>query len=58
MEKMREIRTKIGELMKEKKIPPEKMMEILVFNNHINGDWKRQSYYRPSVDDLARMVSL
>ncbi len=56
MEKMREIRTKIGELMKEKKIPPEKMMEILVFNNHINGDWKRQSYYRPSVDDLARMA--
>ena len=37
--------------MKEKKIPPEKMMEILVFNNHINGDWKRQSYYQPSVDD-------
>jgi len=55
-EKMKEIRMKIGELMKEKKIAPEKMMEILVFNNHINGDWKRQNYYRPSMDDLARMA--
>jgi tetratricopeptide (TPR) repeat protein len=31
-------------------------MEILVFNNHINGDWKRQNYYRPSREDHARMA--
>lgn len=27
-----------------------------VYNLHLNGDWKRQSYYRPSREDLARMA--
>lgn len=28
----------------------------LVYNLHLNGDWKRQSYYRPSREDIARMA--
>jgi proline iminopeptidase len=31
-------------------------MAQLVFNLHLNGDWKRQSYYRPSREDIARMA--
>lgn len=31
-------------------------MAQLVFNRHLNGDWKRQSYYRPSRDDIARVA--
>lgn len=27
-----------------------------VYNWHLNGDWKRQSYYRPSREDIARLV--
>jgi proline iminopeptidase len=27
-----------------------------VYNLQLNGDWKRQNYYRPSRDDLARMA--
>ncbi len=27
-----------------------------VYNLHLNGDWKRQNYYRPSREDLARMA--
>jgi proline iminopeptidase len=27
-----------------------------VYNLHLNGDWKRQSYYRPSPEGLARMA--
>ncbi len=27
-----------------------------VFNAHLNGDWKRQNYDKPSIDDLARMA--
>jgi proline iminopeptidase len=26
----------------------------IVFNIHLNGDWKRQHYYRPSMEQLAR----
>jgi proline iminopeptidase len=25
-----------------------------VYNRHLNGDWKRQHYYRPSREDIAR----
>jgi hypothetical protein len=31
-------------------------MAQVVYNLHLNGDWKRQSYYRPSREDLARMA--
>ena len=31
-------------------------MAQAVYNLHLNGDWKRQYYYRPSRDDLARMA--
>jgi proline iminopeptidase len=27
-----------------------------VYNLHLNGDWKRQSYYRPSRDEIARQA--
>ena len=27
-----------------------------VFNAHLNGDWKRQSFYRPTREELARMA--
>lgn len=28
----------------------------IVYNLQLNGDWKRQSYYRPSREDIARMA--
>jgi len=31
-------------------------MAQAVYNLHLNGDWKRQSYYRPSPEGLARMA--
>lgn len=31
-------------------------MAQAVYNLHLNGDWKRQNYYRPSRDDFARMA--
>jgi proline iminopeptidase len=31
-------------------------MAQAVYNVHLNGDWKRQNYYRPSRDDLARVA--
>ncbi len=31
-------------------------MEQIVYNAHLNGDWKRQCYYRPTTEELARMA--
>jgi proline-specific peptidase len=28
----------------------------VIYNRHLNGDWKRQNYYRPSREDLAHVV--
>ena len=29
-------------------------MALMVYNNHLNGDWKRQNYFKPSREDIAR----
>jgi tetratricopeptide (TPR) repeat protein len=31
-------------------------MAQIVYNNFLNGDWKRQSYYKPSRDQIARIA--
>ncbi len=31
----------------------EKMMEVLGYNRHLNGDWKRQNYYKPTPEQFA-----
>lgn len=31
-------------------------VEQQLFNAHLNGDWKRQNFYRPSREQLARMA--
>jgi proline iminopeptidase len=42
---------RIGELYgKHRAIPGTQ----LLYNAHLNGDWKRQNFYRPTNDDLAR----
>ncbi|MDH4198689.1 MAG: alpha/beta fold hydrolase, partial [Candidatus Aminicenantes bacterium] len=30
--------------------------EIYIFNNWLNGDWKRQNFYRPSREEIARVA--
>jgi len=30
--------------------------EQIVFNIHLNGDWKRQNFYKPTTDELARLA--
>jgi proline iminopeptidase len=30
--------------------------EQLIFNIHLNGDWKRQNFYKPTLDELVRLA--
>jgi len=55
-QKIREVGQQLGKLLEEKKLPEEKFLEILVYNRHLNGDWKRQSYYKPLPEEFARMA--
>jgi proline iminopeptidase len=31
-------------------------LALVVYNNHINGDWKRQHYYKPSPERMAQIA--
>ena len=54
--KKSEIRTQLRKLAKEKEWPMGKYMELLVYNNHLNGDWKRQNMFRPSREKIAQIA--
>jgi proline iminopeptidase len=47
-----EERERIAAIYREKSLPEDK----LVYNIHLNGDWKRQSFYKPTREELARMA--
>ena len=32
------------------------LLALIVYNNHINGDWKRQHYYKPSPERMAQIA--
>lgn len=52
----KQIRTELGNLLKEKRLSQEKFIELLVYNNFLNGDWKRQSYYKPTQERFAQIA--
>ena len=53
-EKIKRVSVGITLLAKAKNLSEEEAMALLVYNNMNNGDWKRQNFYRPSREDLAR----
>lgn len=55
-ERLRQIRTDLLRLFQERKISMKQKMEVLLFNNFINGDWKRQNFYRPSREKIAQIA--
>jgi pimeloyl-ACP methyl ester carboxylesterase len=48
----RQEREKMGEIRK----TPGLSMAQIVYNNFLNGDWKRQSYYKPSRERIAQIA--
>ncbi len=42
------------EMLEQIRKTPGLSMAQAVYNLHLNGDWKRQSYYRPNREDIAR----
>lgn len=53
-ERMKEISRELHELYEEKKISWERYMELLVYNLNLNGNWKLQHYYKPSLERMAQ----
>ena len=55
-ERMREIRSELQRRTEEEGWSQDKYMRLLVYNNHLNGDWKRQQFYRPSRERVAQQA--
>jgi len=55
-ETMEKHRLVIRRLCQEKKFSKEHAVELILFNNFINGDWKRQYYYRPLKKRIAQIA--
>lgn len=53
IDKMREIRARLRELGEREGWSRAKHLRLLVYNNHINGDWKRQHFYKPTSEEFA-----
>ncbi len=52
--RMTEVRRELNEYAKANNLPRQKVVELSIYNNFLNGDWKRQNFYRPSPDRLAQ----
>jgi proline iminopeptidase len=53
-ERMKEVRKELNAYSETNKLPRQDYVELLIYNNFLNGDWKRQNFYRPSPDRLAQ----
>jgi proline iminopeptidase len=54
--RMKEINKELKQLNKKKDLPRKEYIQILLYNNFINGDWKRQGFYKPSRERIARIA--
>lgn len=54
--RLKEIRSELQRLSKEKELPREKYIQLLLYNNFLNGDWKRQHFFKPSTERLSQIA--
>lgn len=54
--RLQAVRKEIDALLQEKKITQDRAWELLIFNNTLNGYWKRQDFFRPSTERAAQMA--
>jgi pimeloyl-ACP methyl ester carboxylesterase len=54
--RIRSVQKQIVEKGKENDWPRETLIQKIIFNNFINGDWKRQHFYKPTPDEIAMIA--
>jgi proline iminopeptidase len=51
-----EIREQLQEYAEEVDLAQREYVQLLVYNNFLNGDWKRQGFYKPSPGRMAQIA--
>jgi proline iminopeptidase len=54
--RMDEVRRQLGEYAKAAILDRQKTIGLSIYNSFLNGDWKRQHFYRPSPERLAQIA--
>ncbi|MBD3413373.1 MAG: alpha/beta fold hydrolase [Candidatus Aminicenantes bacterium] len=55
-ERLKEIQKQLRQFSEEKDLPRKKLIQILLYNNFLNGDWKRQNFYKPTPEEIAQIA--
>lgn len=50
------VKEEVDAILRENKIAKDRALKILLFNNTLNGYWKRQDFYRPTRERAAQMA--
>ena len=53
IDRIRSVQKQIIEMGEENDWPRDQLIRTVIFNNFINGDWKRQHFYRPTPAEIA-----
>lgn len=54
--RLNRIRKELNDMFKAGKINREKYVQLLIYNNNLNADWKRQNFYKPSKEEAAQIA--
>lgn len=54
--RIRAVQQEIIDLGKQHDWPRETLIRKIIFNNFVNGDWKRQKFYKPTHEEIARIA--
>ena len=54
--RLNEIRNEMQQLSKVRDLPRREYVQLLLYNNFLNGDWKRQGFYKPSRERLSEIA--
>lgn len=55
-DRLKAIQQEMNVLLMTKNLPREEYIQLLIYNNVLNGDWKRQHFYKPSPERMAQMA--
>ncbi len=56
LDHVEQITSSIYDLADEKHLSADSLGALVVYNNILNGDWKRQGYYKPTQEEIARLA--
>lgn len=54
--RMEEVRKQLRELDKQKDLSRKELVGLYIYNFNLNGDWKRQNFYKPTPDRIAHVA--